>query len=353
MNRPARKARPVAIRQRRPPLTKSLLESAVSHMHTAVEFFNRPTQPHRYEIAAELALAAWEKLLKAYLHRAKHNIFYPDGKTKDFNTCRNAVLALVQPTDTGFIATHANLELTYEYRNQSAHFYGQSMNAVLHGLFSECVAKFALFIRQHFDRELLPPGDLGVLPVGFGRPVIPQDFLSDHSASATAPAEVKQFLKALHDTGVRLHEAGVAPEYSMMVSFSVALEDAKKLKRADVVVGVNNAEPQAATLTVQKHVTLADTVRLTPSQNAPAVHLKDDKVWDIFNLTTKDVTTFMRQRLPQVTLNNDFWKVLKRLGADPNALRIRYLDPKKNSGAHKKMYSDVIYQLLIDEYEKE
>lgn len=64
------------VRKRRPPLANSLLQSAISHMHTAVEFFNRPTQPHRYEIAAELALAAWEKLLKAYLHRAKHNIFH-------------------------------------------------------------------------------------------------------------------------------------------------------------------------------------------------------------------------------------------------------------------------------------
>lgn len=48
MNRPARKIVAVTARKRRPPLAKSLLESAVSHMHTAVEFFNRPTQPHRY-----------------------------------------------------------------------------------------------------------------------------------------------------------------------------------------------------------------------------------------------------------------------------------------------------------------
>jgi len=351
MNRPARKIVAVTARKRRPPLAKSLLESAVSHMHTAVEFFNRPTQPHRYEIAAELALAAWEKLLKAYLHRAKCNIFLPDGRTRDFNNCRNLVLTLVLPTDAGFVATHANLEMTYEYRNQSAHFYGQPMNAVLHGLFAECVGKFAHFVRQHFNRELLPPGDLGVLPVGFGRPVLPQDFLSDYSASATAPAEVKQFLKALHDTGVRLYDAGISPEYSMMVTFSVALEDAKKVHRADVVVGVNNAEPQAATLTVQKHVTLADTVRLSMDKSAPPVQLRDDRLWEIFNLSTKDVTDFVRQRLPQVTQNNAFWKVLKRLAQDPNALRIRYLDPARTSGISRKMYSDVVYQLLIDEYE--
>lgn len=352
MSRLVRSATVIRVRKRRPPLANSLLQSAISHMQTAVEFFNRPTQPHRYEIAAELALAAWEKLLKAYLHRAKHNIFYPDGKTKDFHTCRNAVLALVLPTDAGFVATHANLELTYDYRNQSAHFYGQSMNAVLHGLFAECVGKFAHFVRQHFNRELLPPGDLGVLPVGFGHPVLPQDFLSDYSASATAPAEVKQFLKALHDAGVRLHAAGIAPEYSMMVTFSIALEDAKKAHRADVVVGVNNAEPQAAALTVQKNVTLADTVRLSVDKNAPPVQLQDDKLWEFFNLSTKDITDFARQSLPQVRQNQDFWKVIKRLGKNSNALRIRYLDPARTSGANKKMYSDVMYQLLIDEYEK-
>lgn len=226
------------------------------------------------------------------------------------------------------------------------------MNALLHGLFAECVGKFAHFVRQHFNRELLPPGDLGVLPVGFGRPVVPQDFLSDYSASASASAEVKLFLKAMHDTGIRLHAAGVAPEYSMMVTFSVALEDAKKLHRADVVVGVNNAEPQAATLTVQKNVTLADTVRLSTEKNAPAVQLRDDKLWEIFNLPTDEIKKFMRVRLPDVRRNNEFWKVLKRLAADPNAMRIRYLDPTRTSGSSKKMYSDVIFQLLIDEYEK-
>jgi hypothetical protein len=54
----------------------------------------------------------------------------------------------------------------------------------------------------------------------------------------------------------------------------------------------------------------------------------------------------------KITLDNAFWKVLQRLGQDPNALCTRYLDPAKTSGASKKMYSDVIYQLLIDEYEK-
>ena len=46
--------------KRRPHITKSLLDSAITHMRVAVEFFNRLHQPHRHEIAAELALAAWK-----------------------------------------------------------------------------------------------------------------------------------------------------------------------------------------------------------------------------------------------------------------------------------------------------
>jgi hypothetical protein len=340
-------ATPVTARKRGPRLANSLLSSAIAHMHIAVEFFNRPNQPHRYEIAAELAIAAWEKILKAFMHKSKIKIFNADGRTKDFNNCKNIVLTLVQHDDPTFIATHANLEITYEYRNESAHFYGHPMDAILYGLFAECVSKFSHFVRKHFNKELLKPGDLGILPVGFGRPVVPQDFLSEHSASGNAPTEVKRFLKDLHDVGVQLHAAGVAPEHSMMVTFSVALEDAKKLHRADVLVGVNNSDPQLATLTVKKNVTLAGPVRLTTDPKAPALQLKDDTIWDVFNSTTQAVNDYMRLQYPGIKLNRDYWNNLTQLSKDPNCMRMRYLDPGQTSGTGgKKMYSDVIFHEL-------
>lgn len=343
---------PITVRVKRPRLTNSLLSSAITHMYTAVEFFNRPSQPHRYEIGAEMAVAAWEKLLKAFMHKSKSRIFNKDGRTKDFNNCRNIVLELLQHTDATFVATYANLELTYEYRNESAHFYGHPMDAILYGLFAECVSKFSQFVRKHFNKELLPQGDLGILPVGFGRPVVPQDFLSDDSASSSAPAEVKRFLKALHDAGSQLHEAGIAPEHSMMVTFCVALEDAKKVHRADVVVGVNNIDPQTATLTVKKNVTLTGPVRLTDDPKAPAIQLKDETIWEVFNLTTQAVNDYMRAQYPSMKLNRDYWEHLKKFAQDPNIVRIRYLDPSQTSGSGgKKMYSDLVLHKLNEIYE--
>ena len=77
--------------------------------------------------------------MKAYLHKTKHKIFHKDGRTKDFPNCLNLVHIYVIKLDLTFQATHENLTLTYQYRNESAHFYGQAMNAVLFGLFAECV----------------------------------------------------------------------------------------------------------------------------------------------------------------------------------------------------------------------
>jgi hypothetical protein len=343
---------PPTARKRKPPLANTLLNSAISHMQVALGFFNHPNQPHRYEIAAELALAAWEKVLKAFLHRAKprFKIILPNGKTVMFTECREEVRRRLSATPELFLATSYNLALTYQYRNESAHLYGQDMDAVLHSLFAECVYKFAEFIRVNFKRELVPKENLGVLPVGFSRPVLPKDFLSNDSASAHAPVEVKDFLKAISDAGAELHNQGIAPEHSVLVTYYVHFEDSRKPAGADLVVRVDNSEDAAPTVTIQKHITATKEVRLSSSKYAPEVKLTDEQIWDYFNIDTATVQAYVRQEFPHVKFSNDFWKLLKRLGTDDTVMRTSYLDPVKKVGQGKKLYSDLVYQRLIDEY---
>ncbi len=319
-------------------------------MKVAIEFFNRPSQSHRHEIASELAVAAWEKVLKSYLHKAKHNIFHKDGKTKDFTTCRNAVRDYLYASHPEFDTTSENLAIIYEYRNNSAHFYGQHLDAILHGIFAECVSKFSHFTREHFKRELLNPGDAGILPVGFSRPIQPEDFLSVESASAKAPLEVKRFLKQLHDAGERLSNQGLTPEHSILISFRIALEDAKKAHRAQVVVAVDNSNPQEATLTVAKHVTLSGELKLTSDSKAPVVKLVEEDVWHYFNLTYDDIKKFMKESLPHAKLNDKFKSIMNNAQRDVNLCRTRLLNPSKPSGSKQNFYSDLIYQHLIERF---
>ena len=339
-------------KKRRSPLASSLLQSGLTHMRVALEFFNRPNQPHRYEIAAELALAAWEKVLKAYLHRARprFNIFLPDKKTKSFNECREEVRKRLSTTTEPFLAIDANLSITYRYRNESVHLYGQAMDAILHGIFAECVGKFSEFVRLHFSCELLPATDLGILPVGYSRPVIPTDFLTNESASANAPAEVINFLKALSDEGEKLHEAGLRPEHSILVTYFVHLEDSRKPTGADLIVRVDNNNLEAPKLGIHKHMSIGEKVRITTDKNAPAIQLKEDQIWEYFNLGTGDVQKFVKDSLPHVKQNQHFWNVMNKLGEDQNILRLRYLDPTRKAGIKKKMYSDVIFQKLMEEF---
>ena len=326
----ARRARPAGgvAGRRRPNVAQSLRVSATEFMRTALEFFNRPLQPARHEIAAVLAVAAWEKLLKAYLHkRTPTKIFSGPDRTISFEECRTKARHYVQLAGGhAFEDVYEHLGTIENYRNQCVHFVGEHMDTILHGLFAECVLKFADFLKAHFDKDLLPASHVGVLPVGYSFPLTAADFITKHSAAAAASGEVREFLRAMHLAGERLEKLGVAPEHSILVSYRLGLVSQKNAARADDTVRVDNTQPDAATLTVRREL--------------------DEKAWKAhFCLRHRDLVDFAKAN--GIKCNQAFQLFLKSLRANTDVFAEHKFDPANPRSGSTPCYAKKAQELLL------
>ena len=126
--RQARRAAGDLPRRRLPNIAAALSSSGTAFMRTALEFFNRPMQPERHEIAAVLAVTAWKKLMKAYLHRhTQFNIFIDSGRTVTYDECRKRVRHFVQlGGGSAFEDVYEHLATIERYRNTCVHFVGKA-----------------------------------------------------------------------------------------------------------------------------------------------------------------------------------------------------------------------------------
>lgn len=324
----ARLARSGGTAARRPRIARSLHLSATEFMRTALEFFNRPLQPARHEIAAVLAVAAWEKLLKAYLHQhTPVKIFSGPNRTIGFEECRAKVRHYVQAAGGyTFEDVYEHLGVIEAYRNQCVHFVGEHMDTILHGLFAECVLKFAHFLKTYFGKDLLPASHVGVLPVGYSFPLTAADFITKHSAAASASQEVREFLRAMHLAGERLEKLGVAPEHSILVSYRLGLVSQKNAARADDTVRVDNTQPDAATLTVRREL--------------------DEKAWKAhFCLRHRDLVSFAKAN--DIKCNQAFHLFLKSLRVNTDVFAEHKFDPANPRSGATPCYAIKAQELLL------
>ncbi len=327
--RQARRAAGEAPRRRLPNIAAALSSSGTAFMRTALEFFNRPMQPERHEIAAVLAVTAWEKLMKAYLHRhTPFNIFVDSGRTVTFDECRKRVRHFVQlGGGAAFEDVFEHLATIESYRNKCVHFVGQGMDTILHGIFAESILKFATFLKTHFAKDLLPPSHVGVLPLGYSFPLTAADFLSKQSAAASAPREVVAFLEAMHRAGTRLAKLGVAPEHSILVSYRLGLVSQKNAARADDTLRVDNTNAAAQPLAVVREV--------------------DEKTWTAYYcLRYNDVLTFATQHC--VKRDRAFIEFLKSLRTDADVFAARQHDPGNPKSSATPRYSEKVKARILD-----
>jgi len=330
--------------RRKSPIAKTLLNSAVAHMTAGIEIQNKPYFSHRYEIVSELVITAWEKALKSFLYRRHIKIFKSNKKTKKFGDC---LLEVKNQLDSKFDATYENLKLLYEYRNEAVHFYGESFDTIIFALLTESVHQFAKFLQNQCNRNLFSDKDLGLMPIAYQRPFTPNDFLTPFSASQNASAEVRNFLKHIDEAAQRLNAS--ENKESVLVQFKIILQNVRNANIADISVKVDNSDLEANTLKVIRE--LNGPIKISNEKNAAIIRINETELIESgFNLTYKDICDFVKQSLPHIKLNDDFHKFRKKLEADPNICYERPQNPFKPNGAKMKLYSDLIYQALIDNY---
>ena len=331
--------------KRKPKIAKSLLESSVCFMIRAINTHNQVNETHRYEKVVLDIITAWEKAMKAYLHRQKVKLKKADGWSLTFNECLSKT---IDKLGASFIAARQTLPVLYTYRNEAQHFFGESWDTVLFGLVAESIKQYKDFVENTCDHNFLSQQDLLLMPLGFQQPIMPQDFLTNLSASRGASKEVKDFLKQISDAGEVLQAQGVND--SILVQFHVALMNVNRVTNADVVVGVDNSRPQDATMTVLRPI--QGQIQITKDPNAQRVQISElDLIGAGWNLTwKKDILPFLKTSLSHQKINTEFYSAWKLIKADTSVCIVRQLYPGNPKSPKTELFNDLVYQRLLDSF---
>ncbi|PSR52166.1 hypothetical protein AHMF7605_00830 [Adhaeribacter arboris] len=129
------------------------------------------------------------------------------------------------------------------------------------------------------------------------------------------------------------------------------MQNVRNANSADISVKVDNSNIEADTLKVVRE--LNGPIKINNDKNAAVIRINEKELIESgFNLTHEDVRKFVKGNLPHVKMNDQFHALMKKLEKDQNICYQRPQNPLKPNGSKMKLYSDIIYQALIDNYPK-
>jgi len=333
------------MRKRKSPIARSLLRNSKSAMFAAIEIHNKPIFAYRYEVSILLLINAWELLLKAYIYKylKKVKLFQKDGRTKPFDECVGCVAANLGKD---FESVKESLETLYKYRNKVAHFYSERLDTILFSLMKANVGFYVEFILKHFKVDLSLETNLILLPIGFVKPLSPIEFLSNKSSLANAPKEVIEFIDGIVESSKRLKKANIKD--SILVDYRMNLTNEKRIKNADIIAGITNAQPQAAILKIESSL---DKVRLSDDPDAKVMRVVEEDLYEtLFTEEYYAVVANAKSMFEDFQRGRRFNRIMKEIKKDESLHRTRYLDPHNPKSAHKDWYSKKIYKELSKHY---
>lgn len=314
---------------------KLLLDASQSAMFAGIEIHNKPNISYRYPTAIILIINAWELALKAYVYKfiGKKKIYEDDGKhTISFKKANGLVKESIITTDKNFLAVYANLEKLNEYRCSNVHYANSDLDPVIFMLMAKAVLNYNDFLKKYFNKDVSSSDNLIILPVGFKLPFDPIDYLKQDYGEAQNDFvnDVIQTIRDLKDNDI---------EDSIVIGFSVFTESIKKVSNADIIAAIDQANG-----TVQ----LTRTYRVTDDPNAPLVRMEPN----LPPLRYEDVRTRVKQQKPDIKFGKIFNAVMKEIKKDKTLCQVRYLDPRKQSGAKTEYYTESAIPIIIQKYEE-
>ena len=314
---------------------KLLLDASQAAMFAGIEIHNKPNISYRYPTAIILIINAWELALKAYVYKfiGKKKIYEDDGKhTISFKKANGLVKESIITTDKNFLAVYANLEKLNEYRCSNVHYANSDLDPVIFMLMAKAVLNYNDFLKKYFNKDVSSSDNLIILPVGFKLPFDPIDYLKQDYGEAQNDFvnDVIQTIRDLKDNDI---------EDSIVIGFSVFTESIKKVSNADIIAAIDQANG-----TVQ----LTRTYRVTDDPNAPLVRMEPN----LPPLRYEDVRTRVKQQKPDIKFGKIFNAVMKEIKKDKTLCQVRYLDPRKQSGAKTEYYTESAIPIIIQKYEE-
>lgn len=217
---------------------KKLLDNSIAAFWAAIEIHNKPNFRYRYEVVVLLVINAWELLLKAYMmkHLPLVRMFDDRGISKSLEECISSVFSTLKKD---YYPIRDNLFAINRYRNSIVHFYSSQIDVIIFSLLSKNIQFFNKFVKTYFEIDLAECSDLVLLPIGFKKFISPIDYLSNDSVANEANEYVKDFLKSITSSIKTLYAEDI--DESIIVDYSIYLENVKNIKNADLIVRVDPA----------------------------------------------------------------------------------------------------------------
>ena len=314
---------------------KLLLDASQAAMFAGIEIHNKPNISYRYPTAIILIINAWELALKAYVYKfiGKKKIYEDDGKhTISFKKANGLGKESIITTDKNYLAVYSNLEKLNEYRCSNVHYANSDLDPVIFMLMAKAVLNYNDFLKKYFNKDVSSSDNLIILPVGFKLPFDPIDYLKQDYGEAQNDFvnDVIQTIRNLKDNDI---------DDSIVIGFSVFTENIKKVSNADIIAAIDQANG-----TVQ----LTRTYRVTDDPNAPLVRMEPN----LPPLRYEDVRTRLKQQKPDIKFGKIFNAVMKEIKKDKTLCQVRYLDPRKQSGAKTEYYTESAIPIIIQKYEE-
>jgi len=326
-------------------LEHTFIENAQAAMLAAIEIHNKPIIAYRYPLCVLLVINAWELALKAFIVREMPHLplVTDDGHSMPFEKC----LANVQNRlATPFLASRDNVAALYEWRNKVAHYNCAPLDEVVFSLLRADVLFFCDFLKDHFNCNLVAPDNFVLLPLGFSPSIGPIRIIAQRANDDTLPVAAQEFLQSITRSIRTLNEAGV--EDAILIEYDIHLVNASRAKNADLVAKIDNENPDAATLHVER--TLAG-VRLSDSPDAPEVRLsQQNERFNEFQMTHKKLMEEANQRYSDFRRDKKFNALLALLKENPNCCQKSFLNPVERTGTPQCFYGGLIWKELDKSY---
>lgn len=313
----------------------NLLRNSIAAYFAAIEIHNKPNIFYRYETVTLLLMNAWELVLKAYIrkHIKTRTIFEDNGHTIPLSKALiYAEEHINQKKAKSFTATKENLFLIEEYRNNTAHFYNESLEPQIFMLVARAALNYVEFIKVHFSKDIIKDEGLFIMPLGFKLPFRPEDFLTKRAANSNGSIESKKFIESIVKVISDLKENDV--EESIVLGFDIYLESIKKASNSDLLVAITSQD------TADASFSRTTSVRLTDDPNAPVYSsLSDDQFRSLYPHNHADLVEWCKTNINNFSQGYRFNDIKRELKKDKRYANDRRLDSRNPKSASQCFYS--------------
>lgn len=322
-------------------VAKSLIDSAESAIFAGIEIHNKPRIPYRYPTATLLIINAWELALKAYVYKyiGKKKIYEEKNHTISFSKALAYVQENINRTEANknFNAVRENLWLLSEYRNNITHYFEDELDPIIFMLLSKATMNFNAFIEKYFNREIAASENLIILPIGFSLPFEPIKYLNKRTTDKVSNVFVTNVL----NTVKKLNDEGVSD--SIVVGFEMFVNSVKNISNADIIAAIDPNSYDAVALTKE--------YRFTDNPKAPAVRVDEaELIKQQYPYPYEKLKDKFKEKLPDVKLNNQFYKYLKLIKENRDLYMVRLYNPLNPKGGRTGFYSEKAIERLVELY---